>query len=182
MAKRSSILQLCGGQLWGVLLGKVKWDASQPPRDPAIEHLSKCGQTDESRLGALPPKGRVTFSGDNMGLLWQEKNKTPMLFGSVPLLFPHPFFRSSSSLSILISLVLFAAITAECLFYSLTGQKTWQSSKSLPALHQGGKWLKMWLSSTKENDYWQWINRTAVQALFSKSLMYTAFTDGLQWA
>ena len=46
----------------------MQWDASQPPLDLATEHLSKCGQTDESRLGALPPKGRVTFSGDNMGL------------------------------------------------------------------------------------------------------------------
>lgn len=46
----------------------MQWDASQAPRDLATEHLSKCGQTDEARLGALPPKGRVTFSGDNMGL------------------------------------------------------------------------------------------------------------------
>lgn len=43
-------------------------DASQAPLDVATERLGKCGQTDESRLGALPPKGRMTFSGDNMGL------------------------------------------------------------------------------------------------------------------
>lgn len=68
---RSSIVgfSVGAGQCWRCWWAdKVQWDASQAPRDLATEHLSKCGQTDESRLGALPPKGRVTFSGDNMGL------------------------------------------------------------------------------------------------------------------
>lgn len=52
-------------------------DTSQAPRNLATERLCKCGRTDESRLGALPPKGRVTFSGDNMGLQWHRKHRLP---------------------------------------------------------------------------------------------------------
>lgn len=34
-------------------------------------------------------------------------------------------------------------------FHSVTGQKIWQSSKSLVAQHRGAKWMKMWVGSTK---------------------------------
>lgn len=46
---------------------------------------------------------------------------------------------------------------SDCLlpFHSVTGQKIWQSSKSLVALHQGTKWIKIWLGSTVGNDCWQ---------------------------
>lgn len=101
---------------------KVQWDASQAPRDLATEHLGKCGQTDESRLGALPPKGRVTFSGDNMGLQWHRKHFPPPWHSAVlwPLSFP-PSLQPPLPLppSLLISLVLSAAVTTFCLFILL---------------------------------------------------------------
>lgn len=50
---------------------KTQRDASQAPLDVATEHLSKCGQTDESRLRELPPKGKVTFSG---GTIWDHSD------------------------------------------------------------------------------------------------------------
>lgn len=147
----------CEGCWWA---DKVPWDTSQAPRDLATEHLGKCGQTDESRLGALPPKGRVTFSEDNMGLQWHRKHPPPPLhcISMAPLLFSislsFPTFLFAF-LSLLISLI--PECCSNCLppFHSVTGQKTWLSSKSLVALHQGAKWMKMWLGSTKKNDYWQ---------------------------
>lgn len=54
-------------------------------------------------------------------------------------------------------------------FHSVTGQKTWLSSKSLVAPHQGVKWMKMWLGSTKENDYWQKSTQRQNSALFSEN-------------
>lgn len=140
---------------------KVQWDASQAPRDLATEHLGKCGQTDESRLGALPPKGRVTFSRDNMGLQWHRKHPLPPLPPPDTLQFcgPSPLLHLSIHTSISCSLPLSANFPgpeccSNCLlpFHSVTGQKTWQSSKSLVALHWSemdenvtgfnkGKWL-----------------------------------------
>lgn len=155
----------CEGCWWA---DKVQWDASQAPLDLATEYLGKCGQTDESRLGALPPKGRVTFSGDNMGLQWHRKHPPPLAHCSsvAPFLsfisqsFP-PFRPWSLSAN-------FPGpeCCRNCLlpFHSVTGQKTWQSSKSLAALQSGMKWMKMWLGSTKENDYRQERN-TAVHFL-----------------
>lgn len=104
----------CEGCWWA---DKVPWDTSQAPRDLATEHLGKCGQTDESRLGALPPKGRVTFSGDNMGLQWHRKHPPPPLhcISMAPLLFSiSPSFPTFlfAFLSLLISLILSAAVTA----------------------------------------------------------------------
>ena len=133
---------------------KVQWDASQPPLDLATEHLGKCGQTDESRLGVLPPKGRVTFSGDNMGLQWHRKH-LPTHCSSVP-----PLLSSISPSSLYFALPPSANFPGpECCsllpFHSVTGQKIWQSSKSLVAQHRGAKWMKMWVGSTKENDYRQ---------------------------
>lgn len=147
----------CEGCWWA---DKVPWDTSQAPRDLATEHLGKCGQTDESRLGALPPKGRVTFSGDNMGLQWHRKH--PPSSSTLHFCGPSSFFH----LSILSYFSLCFPFSANfpdpeccsnCLppFHSVTGQKIWLSSKSLVALHQGAKWMKMWLGSTKKNDYWQ---------------------------
>lgn len=111
----------CEGCWWA---DKVPWDTSQAPRDLATEHLGKCGQTDESRLGALPPKGRVTFSGDNMGLQWHRKHPPPPLhcISMAPLLFSislsFPTFLFAF-LSLLISLILSAAVTAFRLFILL---------------------------------------------------------------
>lgn len=132
---------------------KVQWDASQAPLDLATEHLGKCGQTDESRLGALPPKGRVTFSGDNMGLQWHRKHPLrppphcthcssfPSSLHPFPLFRPRPLSLSANFPG--------PECCSSCLlpFHSVTGQKIWQSSKSLVALYQGGRngWKCDWL-------------------------------------
>ena len=87
---------------------KVQQDASQATGILAMKHLPKCGQTDESRLRALPPKGRVTFSGDNVGLQWHRKphhhQPTPLcstvtqLHSSVSVCIP--LFRSLYSVNL----------------------------------------------------------------------------------
>ncbi|TNN48521.1 hypothetical protein EYF80_041265 [Liparis tanakae] len=46
---------------------RVERDASQALPDLATEHLGKCGQTDESRLGAPPPKGRRGYAEIPLG-------------------------------------------------------------------------------------------------------------------
>lgn len=79
---------------------------------------------------------------------------------------PSPPTRCSSVVPLLSSLFPSLPLSAnfpgpeccsKCLlpFHSVTGQKTWQSSKSLVALHRGMEGMKMWLGSAKENDYRQ---------------------------
>lgn len=63
------------------------------------------------------------------------------LLSSILLSFSHPFTNFSGP-----------ECCSNCLvtFHSVTGQKTWSTSKSLVALQRGVKWMKMWLSSTKK--------------------------------
>lgn len=144
---------------------KVQWDASQAPRDLATEHLGKCGQTDESRLGALPPKGRVTFSRDNMGLQWHRKHFPPPRHSAV--LWPLSSISPSAppfhalSLCLLISLVLSAAVTAFCLFILLQVKRL-------------DKVPKAWWHYTGERNGWKcdWIQQRK---------MITDRKDTLQW-
>lgn len=98
-----------------------------------------------------------------LGTIWDcsDIENTPLLLYTA-FLWPLFFFPSLYPF-LLFSLLSFSAnfpdpeCCSNCLppFHSVTGQKTWLSSKSLVALHQGAKWMKMWLGSTKKNDYWQ---------------------------
>lgn len=61
LAERSTQLKA----LWAVskrgVGGQTAHKLLQASLDVTTEHLGKCSQTDECRLGALPPKGRQTF-------------------------------------------------------------------------------------------------------------------------
>ena len=152
-------LSLC---LWP---NRVVRASSLPPQAPVglvTERLCKCGQTDEAHLPAPPPKGTLTFSGDNIGLQWHRKHSFPKTFCSSVLF----LCQLTLPLPPLISSVLSAAATA---FYLLILLQVKRLDKVPKAWWQGRERKNIWLDSTKENDCRQKKHSTIEYSLGTKS-------------